>query len=168
MKNKVPSLRVFRAVLAILLCHLACPSAGAAAIPDRRTEACIVQAAARHGVDPWLLAAVARTESAFNPVAINRNGNGTEDYGLMQVNGIWSAELARYGINRQSMADPCVSAHVGAWILSGYIRTHGDVWKGVSAYNTGSPSRGMGYAAKVKANRDALIADMAKARSKIQ
>lgn len=163
MRIKGPSRRVW-AVLLGIVCSFSTSHASAAAFPDARTEACLVQAAQRHGVDPWLLAAVARTESAFNPMAVNRNGNGTEDFGLMQINGIWGRELARYGISRQSMADPCVSAHVGAWILSGYIRTHGDVWKGVSAYNTGSPSRGMGYAAKVKANRDALIAEISARR----
>ena len=119
------------------------------ATPDARTEACLVMAAHRHGVDPWLLAAVARTESGFKPTAINVNGNGSTDYGLMQINDIWTGRLAAQGIGRASLADPCVSAYVGAWILSGYIRTHGDVWKGVSAYNTGRPSRGMGYAAYI-------------------
>jgi hypothetical protein len=46
------------------------------------------------GQDVNIAAAVARAESGWNPKATNQNGNGSVDYGLMQINSIHEAILA--------------------------------------------------------------------------
>lgn len=119
------------------------------------------------------LAAVARTESAFNQLAINVNGPGgglvragtreeaivlaTElivvngrsvDLGLMQIN---SANLPRLGLTVTDAFDPCRSLGAAQRVLiEGYVAplSGGDpqaaLQQTLSRYNTGHPVRGLG------------------------
>jgi type IV secretion system protein VirB1 len=111
--------------------------------------------------------AIIRTESGFNPIAINING-GTRlprqprskaeaiswarwlitrgysvDLGLMQIN---SANLPRLGLDAESIFDPCRNLQAGASILvNNYSRaarqsdnSRSALLKAISAYNTGN------------------------------
>ncbi len=40
-----------------------------------------------------LLRSIAEAESGLNPAAINRNSNGTYDFGVMQINSSWEKIL---------------------------------------------------------------------------
>lgn len=111
---------------------------------------------AKHGVSPYLLFAIAKTESSFNPRATNRNTNGSEDVGMMQINSIWLPTLAKFGIDRQSLFDGCVSLDVGAWILSKNMKSMGVTWDAVGAYNAKSPEKRVRYANKVYKNLPSL------------
>lgn len=53
-------------------------------------SACWEQAAERYSVNPYLLAAIAKTESGFNPTAVRHNTNNTRDLGVMQINTVLS------------------------------------------------------------------------------
>lgn len=109
--------------------------------------------AARWGVNPHILYAIAKTESNLNPRAINRaNNNGSEDVGMMQINSFWFPILARKGISREDLFDACVSLDVGAWILSQNMERHGNTWKAIGAYNAVTPSKQQVYADKVFRN----------------
>ncbi|MGY0195315.1 lytic transglycosylase domain-containing protein [Leptothrix sp. BB-4] len=101
--------------------------------------ACFEEAGARHGIAPVLLEAIALQESSMNANARNRNRDGSWDVGLMQINSRWFPTLARYGINPDQLWDPCVSAHVGAWILAGNFQRLGTNWDAVGAYNARDP-----------------------------
>ncbi len=124
--------------------------------------------------------AVIRTESGFNPNALNVNGKArlarqprsrTEaaswaqwliargysvDMGLMQIN---SANLARLGLNANTIFEPCRNLQAGASILvNNYKRarlktdnSHAALLKAISAYNTGNFHGGFrnGYVARV-------------------
>ncbi len=99
---------------------------------------CWADAGVRHGVSPALLYAIARTESNLNPRAENisqRTRTGMTDIGLMQINSTWLPRLAKYGITRQRLFDPCVNLHVGAWILGQCFAREGATWNCVGAYN---------------------------------
>lgn len=131
------------------------------------------------------LAAVARTESRFNPLAMGDNTTGRShapatvaeavatatallarghsvDLGLMQVN---SATLASLGLTVADAFDPCRSIAAGARVLAdGYRRgPHEDAQRALvralSRYNTGSPVRGVanGYVAKVQASAAKVV-----------
>lgn len=52
----------------------------------------IQQTAESTSTDPVLLATIMKMESNGNPNAINRNNNGTTDYGIMQVNSATAQE----------------------------------------------------------------------------
>lgn len=106
----------------------------------------------KHNVNPSLLYAIAKTESGLNPNAINKNSNGSYDIGLMQINSSWLPTLARYGVYRESLFDPCISLDVGAWILSENIRKMGNNWTAIGAYNARSDVKRIRYAQSVYKN----------------
>src|SRR3954470_7396840 len=112
------------------------------------------------GVAPETLAALAGTESGFNPNAIHDNtanrsyfppdqaeairtatpllaAGHSVDLGIMQIN---SRNFTWVGLTVESAFDPCESIRAGATVLTGF-----------SKYNTGSPTRGFsnGYVQRV-------------------
>lgn len=62
-------------------------------IPTMASAFCFEEAGNEYGVSPLLLWSIAKHESGMNPAAICRNGNGTYDYGLMQINSSWAKAL---------------------------------------------------------------------------
>lgn len=107
---------------------------------------CFEEAGNYYGISPQLLWSIAKTESNFNPNAVNRNTNGSYDYGVMQINTIWSKKL---GKTWGELSDPCTNVKVGAWILAQCIQDYGHTWRAVGCYNSRTPSKGDKYAAKV-------------------
>lgn len=110
---------------------------------------CWESSGSRYNIPPTLLYAIGITESSLNPSAINRNRNGSEDVGLMQINSVWLPTLASMGISRKQLFDACTSIEVGAWILAQNFRAHGSNWNAVGAYNAGSPEKRLAYAMKI-------------------
>lgn len=119
---------------------------------------CFEKAAERYGVEARLLFAIAQQESGLNPSATNRNSDGSVDYGLMQIN---SSNLPGIRLTPEDIMEPCLNVHVGAWILSKFIKTHGPTWRAVGAYNAGSKPSNEGlrsiYATKVSKRYEAAI-----------
>ena len=120
-------------------------------------------------VAPSTLAAIARTESGFQPLSINDNTTGTSgvpatrdiaiqiasklleaghsvDVGIMQIN---SGNFASLGLTLEAAFDPCKSVAAAAVILAGDY-AGGDTHEGqqaalrvaISRYNTGDAQRG--------------------------
>jgi soluble lytic murein transglycosylase-like protein len=112
---------------------------------------CFTEAGREFGISPTLLWAIAKTESNFCPTAINRNTNGTYDYGVMQINSGWHNTLGRDCWSK--LGEPCYNIRVGAWILAQCIKQHGYSWEAVGCYNAGSKpkqrQRRISYANKV-------------------
>jgi len=122
---------------------------------------CWESAGVQYGVHPWLLAAIAKVESDFNPQAVNDAHvaqTGSMDIGLMQINSGWLPLLARHGVTRERLFDACTSVTVAAWILAGLFARYGVTWEAVGAYNAGCTrlepadcaARRAGYARKVE------------------
>lgn len=123
----------------------------AAAVPA--AHACWEEAGRKYGINPWLLVAIARTESGLNPRAVNRgNGNGSYDVGLMQINSAWLPMLRSYGIDEERLFEPCTNITVGAWILAQNMRRLGATWEAVGAYNAASHEKRVRYATSVYRN----------------
>lgn len=112
------------------------------------------QVAAKYGVNPHVLYAIARTESNFNPKAVNKaNANKTEDVGMMQINSWWFPRLQRdFGLSRADLFDACVSLDVGAWILADNMRRLVNTWDAIGAYNAVSPHKRQRYAELIYRN----------------
>lgn len=122
-------------------------------------NACFEQAAKRYRVSPQILRSISRVESGGNPAAFHRNANGSFDIGHMQINSVWLPTLAKYGINKDRLTNPCVNTHVGAWILANNFQRMGYGWNAVGAYNAKSPDKAAVYAKKVAASlRDEEVA----------
>jgi soluble lytic murein transglycosylase-like protein len=128
-------------------------AAALAASAPTAAQACWEQVAQRYGIHPWLLVAIAKTESGLDPRALNRrNANGSRDIGLMQINSAWLPLLARYGIDEQRLYDPCTNIAVGAWILANNMQRLGVTWEAVGAYNASAADKRARYAAAVYRN----------------
>lgn len=122
----------------------------ALSVPMAAHAYCFEQAEARYWVNRDLLRAIAQQESGMNPRAINRNKNGSMDVGLMQINSTWFPLLAKYGVDKDWLFDPCYNVMMGAWILAKNIDRYGVTWKAVGAYNAVSPEKQTVYARKIE------------------
>lgn len=131
---------------------LRCVLALCAAIACRPAAACWEQIGQKYDINPYLLYAIAKTESGLNPKAVSHNRNGSYDVGLMQINSSWFPTLRKYGISEQQLYQPCVNIEVGAWILADNIRRLGNSWDAVGAYNAAKPALRRRYATKVYRN----------------
>ena len=123
----------------------------------REAQACWEEVGQRYNINPYLLAAVAKTESNFNARAVRQNTNGTRDIGVMQINSIWLPALARYGVTEAHLYDPCANIAVGAWILSQQQGRYGNTWEAVGAYHSKTPSYKWKYANSVQTNLAKLL-----------
>lgn len=115
---------------------------------------CFDEAGQKYGVSPWVLWAIAKAESSFDPVAVNRNKNGSVDVGLMQINSCWADRL---GPTWNDLFDPCTNVMTGAWVLRQCVNEYGNTWLAVGCYHSRTPSRRDAYASKI-----AVIIDKAR------
>jgi soluble lytic murein transglycosylase len=117
---------------------------------QRRVAIAIVREAEANGLDPLLVVAVIRTESAFNAYAVS----GVGAMGLMQMMPTTGSSLAtRRGTtlrHRQTLFDAELNIELGTAYLASLLREFGTVEAALLAYN-GGPS----YARRVIRNPDA-------------
>jgi len=105
---------------------------------------CFTQAGNMYDINPYLLWAIAKVESNFNPHVVNYNSNGSYDYGVMQINSSWYRIL---GYERwMKLSDPCYNIHIGTWILKQCINRYGYTWEAVGCYNAKSKHKRNKYA----------------------
>lgn len=96
---------------------------------------CFNYAGERFGVSPKLLYAVAKVESGFNPYAIDRDSNGSYDYGVMQINSIWYKEIGlKQWLNLKHV---CFNIQVGAWIMSQCQERYSNTLQAIACYHSG-------------------------------
>ncbi len=93
--------------------------------------------AAEYELDPYLVAAVIRTESKFRPDAISKQGAR----GLMQImpdTGRWAAEQLGIAYEPDLLFDADYNVRLGCWYLD-ELRTEfgGDMTLALAAYNGG-------------------------------
>jgi hypothetical protein len=98
----------------------------------------ITAAAARHGLDPRLLAAVAAQETGGpgSNSGANVVGDGGHGHGLFQIDDRWHAFAST-----PAAMDPARNAEYAAGLIGGLLkRFGGNVHAALSAYNAGSPT----------------------------
>ena len=129
----------------------ACVLTGAALFASAaRADDCFEQAGAYQGVNPLVLRAVAWRESKGDAAAVNHNANGSIDVGQLQINSIHFPDLARNGIPRRALADPCVNVFVAAWLLKQKMVKYGNTWQAIGAYHSESPKHRDAYARSIQ------------------
>ena len=139
-------------------------------LPCSARADCYAAAAQRYSVNIDVLWAVAMVESSLNPNAIGIPlKEGDVALGLMQVNTIHLKGLAKYGIKRKDLFNPCTSFALGAWVLSGCIRDVGNTWTALGCYVAGAKSKAVTaqrqYVAKVQRAYAARTASHARGHS---
>jgi soluble lytic murein transglycosylase-like protein len=110
------------------------------AAPSIDNARCFEQSGHKYAVSPYLLIAIAKTESSLNSHAINTNNDGSRDIGIMQINTFWFEILRQYAIEPEDLFHTCLNIDVGAWVLAQAIQQYGYTWTAVGAYNTGKPT----------------------------
>ena len=120
-----------------------------------RLANCIALASAHYTLPPLLLLAIKYVESGSRlDVQINKNTNGTEDIGLMQINTSWLDELENVGIDRYDLEDSCINITVAAWILNyemNLISDNESFWVAVGHYHSRKKELSKSYIDKVSA-----------------
>jgi soluble lytic murein transglycosylase len=115
---------------------------------EQRYNPLIEKAAARHGVDKFLIKAVIRRESEFDPFAYGRAG----EIGLMQVTPAagwdWAQATGRRDFGRDLLWDARVNIEAGSWYLGRALRRWQDkdnpIPFALAEYNAG-PGRVPGW-----------------------
>lgn len=105
-----------------------------------RYEDEITASAATHGVDPYLVAAVIRSESSWDPVASSHQGA----LGLMQLMPETAQDMVAKGLvdgkrySYENLEDPAINIEYGCAYLS-YLLTYfnGATDRAIAAYNAG-------------------------------
>lgn len=100
-------------------------------------HALVEKASLKYGIPKEILMAIISVESGFNPRAYNKNKDGTEDRGLMQVNYQHNLSLMKeYGItDPEQLYDPELNIEVGARILYENYKRFGNWVMAIKAYN---------------------------------
>lgn len=115
------------------------------------------EAGAYYNVNPDILRAISWVESGHKTKARNKNVDGSEDHGHMQINSVWAWKL-RGGWDFLR-TDPKYCTMVGAWIFAQCVAAYGSTWNAVSCYHTGAApgdvsgakrERGLKYIERVK------------------
>ncbi len=104
---------------------------------DARIRAKVEEVSLKYNIPKDLILAIIKQESNFNPRAYNKNKDGTEDRGLMQVNYQHNLRLMReYGItDPNQLFDIETNIELGARILYENFQRFGNWAMAVKAYN---------------------------------
>jgi len=107
--------------------------------------------------DTLLLKSIVIVESGENPKAINRNQNGTTDYGLGQINTIWVKGLKLDTV--KLINEPEYNLKWSAYILRHCLDKYGWTWEGLAHYHNGKAIYGLKYMLKVQEVYNKLLSD---------
>lgn len=95
------------------------------------------------GITVDRLSAIAQVESNRTVETISPpNRDGSRDYGIMQINEQW---LARFGVTRKQVMEPCTNLRIGVALLADADRQSSCIW------NTGRPNCRNGYDLRIQA-----------------
>lgn len=96
----------------------------------------IADETAKHGVDPFLVAAIIHVESRWHSSAVSPKGAS----GLMQLmpeTAQWVAAQARTEYSPEALMDPAANIVLGTWYLSYLLEIFPTVAAALAAYNAG-------------------------------
>ncbi len=119
--------------------------------------ACMLAVARVQALPPRVLPAIQRVEGGW-PGAVRPNANGSEDLGLMQINSLWLAPLARgtglpvAEVRRRLIEDSCFGVAVAGAIMRLHLNAEGgNLMRAVGNYHSRTPGLNAAYQARVLA-----------------
>ncbi|HVY15568.1 MAG TPA: lytic transglycosylase domain-containing protein [Rhodopila sp.] len=125
--------------------------------------ACMAAAAAFYHLPPRVLPSIQAVEGGRIGL-IHRDGNGTADLGLMQVNTIWIYPLARYArlppaqVAERLVHDGCFNIAAAAAIMRVYLQeAHGNLMVAIGHYHSHTPTLSRDYQERVLSAAEALF-----------
>lgn len=117
--------------------------------------ACMALVASIYHLPPRVLPAIQKVEGGVAG-SISHNTDGSDDFGVMQVNSRWLPTLADYtGLTRETVrarliSRPCFNIAAGGAILRTYLdETHGDLMLAIGNYHSHTRTLNQDYQAKV-------------------
>ena len=117
--------------------------------------ACMALVAHLYDLPPRVLPSIQRVEGGA-PGIVHHNKDGTDDYGVMQVNTRWLAPLARYTrtsndtVRRRLIAEPCYNIAAAGVIMRTYLNeAHGDLMRAVGDYHSHTSALNLSYQSMV-------------------
>lgn len=96
----------------------------------------ILRSSEENGIDPSLLAAIIKSESNFDPLAVSHKGA----VGLMQLKpdtAAWCAEQMGIAFCEEDLFDPSMNILLGSWYYAYLYDYFGDEALAMAAYNGG-------------------------------
>ena len=117
--------------------------------------ACMAAVAAFYHLPPRALPSIQAVE-AGKVGMVRHNANGTEDYGLMQVNSLWvqpiaeRAGMAPEAVRDRLVNDGCYNIAAAGMILRGSLtQAHGNLARAYGYYHSHTPSFSQAYRVRV-------------------
>jgi len=107
--------------------------------------------------DTLLLKSIVIVESGEYSKAINRNTNGTTDYGLGQINTIWVKGLELDTV--KLINEPLYNLKWSAYILKHCLDKYGWTWEGLAHYHNSQAIYGLRYMLKVQEVYNKLLSN---------
>jgi len=112
-------------------------------MPAQTFESCVAAAEQKYQVPGCILHAVHEIESSgdLEPGLVRSNTNGTQDFGVTQINTVWIQYFERnFGLTQAAFANnACLAVNGSAYIIRYEINSSGgDFWRGVGNYHSRS------------------------------
>ena len=118
--------------------------------------ACMAMVAQFYHLPPRVLPSIQAVEGGGRG-SISRNTNGSDDFGVMQVNSIWLQPLAQANhmseavVRARLIDNPCFNIAAAGAIMRVYLNeTGGNLMRAVGNYHSHTPDRNAAYQLKVR------------------
>ncbi|MBV8094614.1 MAG: lytic transglycosylase domain-containing protein [Acetobacteraceae bacterium] len=116
---------------------------------------CMALVASIYGLPPRVLPAIQAVEGG-RPGTVHSNGDGSADFGVMQVNTRWLQPLSRYTglsvdvVRSRLILDPCFNIAAAGAILRTYLEeANGDLMQAIGYYHSHTHELGLAYQNRV-------------------
>ena len=127
--------------------------------------ACMLLAARVYALPPRVLPSIQAVEGGRAGL-VHANTDGSDDYGVMQINSRWVPALARVAhlaqddTRRRLIDQPCFNIAAAGLILRTYLNeAHGDLLRAVGYYHSHTPAHGASYRLRVIGAATRLFVD---------
>jgi hypothetical protein len=125
---------------------------------------CMALTAAVYHLPPRVLPSIQAVEGGRVGL-VHLNANGSEDLGVMQINGLWIAPLARYTALSEAVVrdrlvnDSCFNIAAAGLIMRTMLtEAKGDLMRAVGNYHSHTPILNLGYQDRVLASARKIFA----------
>jgi len=125
--------------------------------------ACMVAVSTWYHLSPRVLPSIQAVEGG-QPGLVSHNTDGSDDFGLMQVNSIWTPKIAQLAkipepaVRARLINEPCFNIAAAGAIMRTYLNeAHGKLLLAVAWYHSHTPARGLAYRVSVERAAERLF-----------